>query len=119
MTLSFSLQNLEKSQEHGQQKLENALDKTNTVLPQTSHPGQQVIQTQLTQVQQALSSLLDKVVQSKEKLEAILDEWDKYDDIKKELADWLKVAEQNVKKLEELQPHLLGKKAQLENIKVI
>ena len=113
------MQDLEQSHRHGQQKLDNIFDKSNTVLPQTSQPGQQVIHNQVAQSQQALSSLLDKTVQSREYVETILEAWDRFDDAKKELADWMKGAEENVKKLKELQPHLMGKKAQLANVKVI
>ena len=114
----MSTQILQESQVAGQQMLDKAINQSNTVLPRTSHPGQQIIQKQLALLEEALTLLLDEMVQSREELEAILEAWDKHDVMMKQFADWLTDAEEKGKALEELQPHLQGKKTQLANAKV-
>lgn len=121
----FTLQNkLSKTQEllscrdDGYGKLQQVIDQAHLVLPNTSAPGKENINEELSDLRQRWDDLTSRLNTGKTQLELATSQWTLYDESSAQLNKWLSEAETSAKQEAGQQASLPDKRSQLEKVKV-
>ena len=117
-TILFLFQDLLTLNEDGFHKLQQVIDTSNLVTPNTSASGKDVISEDVLKLKQTWDEIIRQLKESREKLDDAVRQWELYEEAVKTLSKWMTDIENAVKLEMGLQGTLSEKRNQAEKMKV-